>query len=1357
MKTHMELRLLLIVLLVSNVWLVRPQNIKETKDLIPNKHINAFAEDKCGYMWIATGRGLCRYNGYEYSNYYHILDDETSLPSDFVTNLFLDSNLNLWIATTAGLCKYDYDKDAFSTYKLSDSIRNICDFGILEFKGRIMSYGVGGIRIVDEQRHGLAPVRGTENWLIGTLVADGRGNLWAGCRGGQGILCLNKELAVEKIIQLDKATEIYCSYRHKDGTIWFGTNHGIVVADTDKKDLIHYSPGDGIPLVNQAVTFLFPTEDNLLIGTETEGVKVYNWLTNSLLTGLNTNYFIENKAKNVTCCYRDKAYNLWLGTFDQGYLIDLNAHKNNNNDRFLNAYIKDKFVTRIGVDKDDNLWLGTRYDGLIHYNRKTHQVTEYNSSNFVPFASSKSNFVQSLYVDSKGNLWLEYDRKLIHCVIQKGSVISSYKIYDVKTDIVTITEDAQNRIWLGSAANGIMTCDIDFLKEPLHLSLPKGKWINITKLIQLRTGEMLYSSYDDGIYMINSQTFAVSSLIEDAQLRRYVTRAVFLYEDFDNNIWIGTYGGGLIRYNIRNRQYELFSMKDGLPCNDILAMTSDSEENLWISTSYGISKFDRKKKSFFNFYDYDGLGGNQFHEKSVARLGDGTLLFGGNHGLSYFNPKNIEIYSVPVPVILEDLKILNVSEKVGNGVLDAHINDTKEITLNHHQNVFSIDYSGIDFAAARKIRYAYKLEGFDKKWNYVGEHRRITYSNLAPGTYVLEIKAQGNDGTWCAESKKLRIHIKVAPWLSWSAFIGYGIVVLLLVYFFNRMYVRIKLDKAKLKLIEQQRVQEKEMMDVKIRFFTNISHELRTPLSMIYGPVKVLLEDDTLQAKNHYLLDSIHHNVERLLGLIDQLLDFGKIETDTLSLSVSHTEIGPIINDLVNNYSYYAQEKNIRVTVDCPYPALAVPVDADKLGKVLSNLFSNALKYTLKDGHVRIEVREVAELNETFSSKLAGKHCLVITVTDDGIGMPAKDLPYLFERYKRFEDKDNRWSNIAGTGIGLNYVKCLIEKHHGDIIAKLGEERGMIFSFALPVDLSEYSEDEIERRENGPVYPYTPQPVPKFVDISLGEETQDENKPVILLVEDNAELSLFIRQFLKGEYHIVAASNGREGYEKALEIIPDLIISDVLMPVMNGYELCHEIKNDINLCHIPFVILTAKTMEKDYLDGYMQGADIYLNKPFNPLLLKTIISNVFINQKRRSEALMGQILPCRQEEEKEDDSAMALTHEMSPLDKRFMEKLYVYIEQNLSNPELNVNILGRELGFSRTSFYRKIKALTDQGPNDFLQIYRLKRAAELLSKREYSVNEVSDLVGFKTHSHFSTCFKKCFGVSPRDYVETQGK
>lgn len=1351
MKKHVELRLLLIVFLIGNALLGYAQNNKETKDLIPNKHINAFSEDKSGYIWIATGRGLCKYNGYEYKNYYHILDDEASLPSDFITNLLLDSQSNLWVTTTAGVCKYDYDMDAFTSYKVSDSIRNICDFGILEYDGKIISYGVGGLKIVDEDRHKLLPVVGTENNLIGTLIADDRNNLWAGCRGGQGILCLNKNLTIEKSIRLDKSTEIYCAYKHKNGYVWFGTNQGIVVVDPEKKELIQSPKKEEIPLVNQPVTFLFPTDDNLLIGTETEGVKVYSWLTHNLLTGLNTNYFIENKAKNVTCCYQDKARNLWLGTFDQGYLIDFSTHKSNNNDRFLNTYIKDKFVTRIGVDKEDNLWLGTRYDGLVYYNRKTHKVTEYNSSNFGPFASSKSNFVQSLYVDSNGNLWLEYDRKLIHCSVQKGGIISSYEICNIKTDIVTITEDSQNRIWLGSASDGIILCDINLKKEPMHLPLPKKKWINITKLIQLRTGEMLYSSYDDGIYIVNPQTLSVSLLMEDAQLRAYVARAVFLYEDFDNNIWVGTYGGGLVRYNLKSRQYEIFSMKDGLPSNDILAITSDSEENLWISTSYGISKYDRKKKSFFNFFDYDGLGGNQFHEKSVARLGDGTILFGGNHGLSYLNPQDIEIYSVSIPVILEDLKILNVSEKVGNGVLDTNINDTKEITLNHHQNVFSIDYSGIDFASAGKIRYAYKLNGFDKKWNYVGEYRRVTYSNLAPGTYDLEIKAQGSDGTWCAESKKLCIHIKVAPWLSWPALICYALILFLVVYFFNRMYMRIRLDKAKLKLIEHQRLQEREMMDVKIRFFTNISHELRTPLSMIYGPVKILLEDDSLQAKNRYLLDSINHNVERLLRLIDQLLDFGKIETDTLSLSVSNTEVCSLIYSLVNNYSYYAQEKNIQVTVNCPFQSLIVPIDADKLSKIVNNLFSNALKYTLKGGHVVIDIKEVSEMDETFFSNLAGKHCLVITVTDDGIGVPAKDLPHLFERYKRFETKDHRWNNIAGTGIGLNYVKCLIEKHHGDIMAKAGEEQGMVFTFALPVDLTEYKEEEIGIQEADNFCLQIAEPISP-IDIGSEEESRKEDKPLVLIVEDNAEVALFIRQLLKHEYNITVASNGQEGYEKALELIPDLIISDVLMPVMNGYELCHEIKNNIHLCHIPFVILTAKTMEKDHLDGYIQGADVYLNKPFNPLLLKTIISNIFINLKRRREVLMEQTFFGNKEEEREDTRVMDVTQEMCPLDKKFMDKLYAYIEQNLSNPELNVNILGRELGFSRTSFYRKIKALTDQGPNEFLQIYRLKRAAELLSKQEYPVNEISDLVGFKTHSHFSTCFKKFFGVSPRDYV-----
>lgn len=1354
METRKALKLQIIVtLLLSNIFLVFPQKFKVSSNSISNKHINAFAEDKWGYMWIATGRGLCHYNGYEYEYFYSAQDDSTSLPSDFVMNLLVDSKSQLWVATTNGLCRYDYDKNNFVSYTYPDKTRKDCDFGIVEFKEKVLSYGANGVRLIDEKKKELKVFPQTDDLLISTLIADDTSHLWAGCRGGQGIVCLDEKFSIQKKISLDNATEIYCSYKHKDGTIWFGSTKGIIVVDTGKREIIDapMSREDLLLMAKLYVTFLVPTEQGLLIGTENSGLFIFHWDTGRLQSGAKANHFTENTSRHVTCCYSDRADNLWLGTFDQGYLLDLNRRKKINNDRNLNSYIDGKFVTRIATDKASNLWIGTRYNGLIYYDRTSHEIVEYNSSNFKPFSSSNSNLVQSLYADSNGDLWVEYDKKLIHCIVEGGSKILSYKIYDVKTHIASMHEDARKRIWTGSAFDGIRIFDIDGKHAPVTVPLPERRWTNITKIIQLRSGEMLFSSYDDGIYTVDPTTLKIEELCTEPNFRALVQRVIFLYEDFDDNIWLGTYGRGLIKYIPKNGQHLVYSMSDGLPSNDILGITTDAEENLWLSTSYGLSKFDIKSKRFYNLFDFDGIGGNQFHEKSIAKLGDGTLLFGGNHGLSYFNPKDIEIHSVAVPVIFEDLKVLNISEPVGSkeGLLQKNINETEEITLNHWQNVFSIDYVAIDFVASRKMRYAYKLNGFDKEWNYVGEHRRATYSNLSPGAYVLEVKAQSDDGAWNGSSKKITIHIKAAPWLSTPALTGYFILILAIVYFLNRMYIRLKIDKEKILLIEKKRNQEREMILMKIRFFTNISHELRTPLSMIYGPVKALLDQKEMPDSSRYFLRLVNNNVDRLLRLIDQLLDFGKLESDTLSLSVTRVDICPIVLDLVESYSYYALEKQIEVKVNSPEHPLEVSVDVDKLTKIVSNLLSNSLKYTLNNGHivVDLEQKEITT-NDCFSEKLVGKNCLVIQVTDDGIGIPEKDLNFLFERYRRFDNKNSSSSSIAGTGIGLNYVKRMVEKHHGEVMAKLCEERGMTFCLALPVGEAEYSTEERKEEE----ITFSPTPLPDFGsrtddEVKLVDEagTGKEEKPTLLIVEDNAELCLFMRELLQPHYQVAVAFNGQEGYEKASEIIPDILISDVLMPGMNGYELCEKMKNDLNLCHIPFVILTAKTMEEDLIEGYSKGADVYLSKPFNPQLLKTIIRNVFENMKRRKAMFLGTTLV----EELEEKSLEEI--ELSPLDQKFMDKLYAAIEKDLSDSELNVNSLGCDLGLSRTSFYRKMKALTGQSPNDFLRIYRLKRAAELILEKQYPINEVGDLTGFKTHSHFSSCFKKQFGVSPKDY------
>ncbi len=501
-----------------------------------------------------------------------------------------------------------------------------------------------------------------------------------------------------------------------------------------------------------------------------------------------------------------------------------------------------------------------------------------------------------------------------------------------------------------------------------------------------------------------------------------------------------------------------------------------------------------------------------------------------------------------------------------------------------------------------------------------------------------------------------------------------------------------------------------------------------------------------------YLLQLVNSNVEYLLRLIDQLLDFEKMESNSLTLSVTETDIVSLTEKLVNSFSYYAHEKNIEISLDLPKGPLFVLVDADAFSKITSNLLSNALKYTPDQGHVTIEVFLTEHVDEPFKLETTSSRYIQVKVIDDGIGMNPSDLEHLFERYQRFKGKDLSLKSISGKGIGLNYAKKLVEKHKGAICAQLGKEKGMIFSFIIPIDKNLYDIQQI--KQNSEIKNTTDATIDiattdkEVKENQKGQEPNSLHTETILIVEDNADLLRFLSDLLTSDYHVLTAVDGLDGYRQTKEENIDVILSDVLMPNMDGYEFCGKIKNDPELCHIPFIILTAKVMDQNLVEGYRQGADIYLNKPFNPQVLLEIVKNTFANIERRKSTIISGKITQNQENDKTEEGVQLM---LNPLDEKFLHKLHEYIDHHITDCELNVSVLGKELGFSRTNFYRKIKALTGYSPNDFLRIYRLNKAAELILKGEYSINEISDLTGFSSHSHFSNAFKKHFGVSPKNY------
>lgn len=1358
---------------------------------LPNRRVLCFQEDKYGVMWIGTARGLSRYDGYSYENFFHLYLDSTTIASDCIQGLFLDHDSMLWVATTEGVSHYDYGRHLFENYNLGTGDETSGFIGFFEYGDKLYAYGTGGVFIVNRINHKLVPVNGLKNVMITCYVADHKGGIWLGGSGSSYIYYMN--LRNNKVVRKSMGMPVNarCMTIINGGInsqrLLVGTEKGLVCFDTETAQKINDA---SVPQYNRPVTFLRQLERTLLIGTYDSGVKEYDLVENRFAGQYASSFFQTNAFPHVTCCYVDRNKNFWLGTFDDGYKIDFN--RKINTDQILNKLISGKFVTRVSVDHYQNLWFGTRYNGLCYYNTKTKKYRWYNLDNFQPFSRSNSNFIQSQFIDSTGNIWIACGTVLISAKVDEDGNLTPSSWSNTYSDIVSITEDYNHNIWFGSAQKGIGVINIGESnggKRPfVQPSVARG---NVTFVLPLKSGNIIYSKFGSGLFVLDPSTGKTSQLIKDKKLRECTDRTIFIYGDKESNIWLGTYGRGLIRYSMRNHSSDIYTMGDGLPCNDIVSITGDGSGCVWLSTAFGITRFNPQDKSFYTLYDQDGTGGNQFHEKSLCKLADGTLLFGGNHGLTYFNPVNIASKIHQGNIVLEDLKVMNVSQRIGvpGCVLKRNIEETDKVSLSYKQNSFSLDYTCLDYASQRKINYAYKLEGFDKDWNYVGQQHRIAYSNLAAGNYTLCIKASLGKGAWDGQVRKLEIHVGVAPWLSWQAVLLYIVVIAFAILFATRTYMRIRISRMQLEVAERKRKQDRELMNTKITFFTNISHELRTPLSMIYGPLSLISMSKDTSPENKRLINIIKRNTERLLVLVEQLLDIGKIETQTLTLSVATCDVNAIVKDIISNCSFLIEKKQLHVNCQfLPKEQSHMLVDGDKIFKIVSNLFTNAIKYTDEKGHIEIILSEVENLKvENFVPSLIGKHCLVITVADDGVGMPPDKMSELFSRYSRFEGKD-KITNVGGHGIGLNYVKSIVTIHHGDIFATNGEEKGLTFKVALPVDADEYNEDERGRLGHQKIFSMTDvadgetsQPQicqgkeEKTAAIKVSDIDENEGRRKILVVEDNVELGHFIYQLLSKDYQVALAVNGQKGLDMAKEMVPDLIITDVMMPVMNGYELCKEVKNDMNLSHVPVVILTAKNMIQDQLEGYEQGADMYINKPFLPAMLLKVIENVFRQQDLLRRYVMGEMLNCSQDKpsDGEDNNAEELEEtnkknlalskpqktqdehterQLLPMDKVFLEKLKKYLNDNISDPDLNVNTLGNEMCMSRTNFYRKVKALTGLTPNDLLQNYRLNRAVEYIKSHNYTMNEISEMVGFKTQSHFSTSFKKFFGMSPSEYL-----
>ena len=1284
--------------------------------------VNSFVQDSLGYMWIATLGGLNRYNGYDFQHFLHNSSDSTSLWNDFVFSLMIDSSSNFWVGTANGLSRFDLQTNKFNHYQ--GKITPV--YSLFEdHNGQLWAATESGPGLID--RNGQTVIYPWEPMLVNLFWQDDLHRLWMGLSEEHGLAVLNDQSTWE-YYTLPGKRSVTCMYADPQGTWWLGTNAGIVLFDplsrTFKDSEI---PSDHMMRLNKTkINFIKENEPlKLLIGTATEGFFYYDILSKELQYNTPAR-FNPLKSSQLHSCYLSEQGNAWIGTYDKGFVV-CNKHSDYfNTDQVLSNEFKEKFVTRIFEDKQNNFWIASRYEGLYRYSPgKEFDV-------FTNLLPDKREFLEEVFIDSEERVWIAFETQLIVAKVTESGDMQVIRRLEID-DVRTIKEDKEENIWLGTW-NGLFK--ISFLND--QFMIDEVYSANIPDISILDSGDIIFSSYGEGLFRINKTSGESLPLDCPEEVNHITSTCVTLFEDENHHIWVGSYGNGALCY--QDGGYEHYSKENGLPSNNVLCIQEDKVSgDIWMSTSHGISrlKFSGNDTLITNFFKSDGTLGDQYHEKAGCRSSDGRIFFAGNHGLTFFNPSSI-IPNDNTPLInIEDLKIFHESVRPApqNSILKKNINYTREITLTHRQTTISLDYAGIDYFAPDKLTYKYKLEGFDRQWNYVGNFRRATYSNLPAGKYMFFVSATNGDGVESIYPARLKILIKPAPWFSWQAWVFYSVVILFMIFLVLRFWFNQRINRQLIEMEHNERMREKEVSQMKIIFFTNISHEFRTPLTLISAPLEKLYKSVTFDENNLKLLDIVYRNVQRMLQLINQLLDFVKIENGILLLNVQLSDLIQKLNEIYDSFLYLSKIKNIKLLFDPQITDQLVWIDTDKLEKIMYNLLSNAIKHTPRNGIIEIFTcllnREDC-IQKYGNPKNTDCNLFVeISVSDTGPGISEDRLKELFIRYRQIRSSSGSNPDYSGSGIGLHYTKMLVESHKGEIHARTKPEGGMEFSFIIPAHDVYKDNEKGEAQDDIFTMDF---PNREGVSKKTHRDQNTERCNSILIVEDNIELMDFISELLSDDYELIKAIDGNKAWELMQSESPDLILSDVLMPGISGYELCSRVKTSKELCHIPVVLLTAKTSMPDQIAGLELGANAYICKPFNSDYLLLMIDNLLKNK----EILREYFSTPR----KKNDDPIPVT--LNKHDQLFMDKLITFLEENIPDSKLNIDYIAREMGFSRTAFYRKIKGLTGISPNDFLCKYRLKCAAEKILDDSASLIEISELTGFTSYSYFSKLFKKHF-------------
>jgi len=1427
---------------------INPSNLRfqylTTADGLPQNTIDCIFLDSQRFIWFGTWNGLCRYDGYSFK-IFQKSDSQKSLPDNFVRAICEDKSKNLWIGTSRGIGIYNLETEQFF---MPDSLQ-----AKLENLAVTSLYGDkdGGIWIAAEKgkMFHVTPKPGKQLEFdcqeINTEILHDE-DVKAVCVLKDGRVLVGTgigpfEVASGKLLKLELAgnvsgmfdsANILCVFESGNGDWWFGTNIGFfwyrqttrqltfyTYQSNNKNSLVHAtvmsiaeeSPGtiligtlgglnffdpetatfsriDGRldengTLNNEFVNSLLTDSDgNVWIGTEKGGVNKYSTFQKRFYSLRNHPDDPNSLSNNTINSILNDGNILWVGTAGGG--LNRVDQKTGKIDHFMQSAqkpdgISSNYISSVCLDPDNRLWVSSWGNGigrLVSEKNKTFQNYQHLASNPL---SLVSNFVSGIVPDGRG----------FFVVGTNGGL----DLFDPKTETFFHFQEKFDKIVETPAVGCILKDRKDFY----WIGTRKGLFRIPAKLVA-PTSEKLTSKDYQLFTNVYNDSLSLSG--------NYVTS---LLEDHLGNIWVGTYGNGISKVVTTpdgKIQFVSYTKNEGLCNNVVYAMEEDRSGNIWISTDNGLSKFNSGTGFFQNFYTKDGLLNDQFYWTSSDTDNRGTIYFGGVNGLNYFNPEKIDFYPRLPKVVFTDFQVFNQSVKIGqklhgNILLNQSVAETKTIELSYKDNIFSIEFSALDYFLPDKVIYAYKMEGVDQNWVTVTAARRFaTYTNLSGGEYRFLVKAANSDGLWSAEPSVLHIIIDPpfwqTPWFRFLSILALALSVMGYIRYRTRYLheqkrkleiqvrertLQIEEQKEKLqeqaeillqsntilaerrKLIEGQKIelenqnqliveQRDEVIELnkkvslinqlRLRFFTNISHEFRTPLTLILDPLELLMNKLKNDKQTLQTLKLIDRNAQRLLHLINQLMYFRKIETGKMELRVVQGDMVTFLKDVFDSFLDLSGHNKIQYSFSSGNTPLPTWFDPDKIENIFYNLLSNAFKFTPEEGRISMKVDFLQ--NNGIQTGLSFP-VVSIEVSDSGKGISSEHLPYIFDRfYQADSTNDNRQK---GSGIGLALTQELVQALHGEISVESKLGKGSTFRVLLPFRADDFNETELD--PSGSVQAVTLQSKVDVITEELllagsgidePELNADKSKPLILIVEDNYDLRAFLIQSMKNDFRLLGAENGKEGLEIAKKYTPDLIISDVMMPVMDGLELCSRLKKEIHTSHIPVILLTAKAMIEHWIEGLETGADDYIPKPFNLKVLHLKIVNLIESRRKLRQLFSHNGNPSPEEST------------TNPVDEQFLLRAYGIVEKNLQSENFTAEFFAREMAVSQSLLFKKLKALTGHSITDFINLYKLKKAALMIAADlKANISDIAYLTGFNDPKYFSRIFRKFYGMSPSEF------